>query len=319
MTTSPHRVVALALPMVVAFDLSIPAQVFGHPEIQQQYRFDVCTPEPGVVPTSTGFGIEISDGLALLEYADTVIVPGFHGDGELEPSVVEALRRAAGRGARIASICIGAFALAEAGLLDGLAATTHWQEADRLQERFPRVRVRPDVLYVDTGRILTSAGLSAGIDLCIHMVRTDRGAEAALAVARRMVVAVHRSGGQLQYAHRSLPAGGGLGPTREWAIEQMDRPLSLQRLSAHAGMPTRSFSRRFVEEVGVSPMRWLVAQRVHEACRLLEATELTIEDIAVRTGLGSGATLRTHFERVVAMTPTAYRLEHRPTPAGRTG
>lgn len=310
-TPARHRVVALAIPQTVAFDLSIAAQVFGHPEVADRYSFQVCAPQPGPVPTSTGFAITVEAGLDLLQHADTLIVPGFHGDEPLPGVVIDALRQAAGRGARIASICIGVFALAAAGLLDGRPATTHWQEADRLQRLFPRVRVRPDVLYEDTGQMLTSAGLSAGIDLCIHMVRNDFGEEAARAVARRMVVAVHRTGGQLQYARRPLPTDGGLGPTREWAIEQMYQPLTLQRLAVHAGVPARTFSRQFLEETGDSPMRWLTTQRVREVCRLLEATELTIEDIAAHTGLGSAATLRTHFERVMFTTPTKYRSAHR--------
>lgn len=301
--------VAVALPYTVAFDLAIPAQIFGHPAVQDRYQFDVCTPQPGLVPTSTGFGIEVLNDLGLLDVADTVIVPGFHRSEPLDDATVAALQSAVSRGARVASICIGAFALAAAGILDGRPATTHWQEADRLQHDYPRVQVRPDVLYVDTGQILTSAGLSAGIDLCIHMVRKDHGEAAALAVAQRMVVAVHRSGGQAQYAHRALPEDGGLGPTREWAITNMQQPLTLDRLARHAGMPARSFSRQFVDEVGDSPMRWLLAQRIREVCRLLETTDLSVDDIAAHCGLGSASTLRTHFHRSMATTPSNYRAQ----------
>ncbi len=196
----PHRVVALVVPNVVAFDLSIAAQIFGHPAEAQRYSFEVCAEEPGDIPSTTGFAIGVPHGLDLLDTADTVIVPGFRPLVDPPPATLAALRRAAARGVRVASVCVGAFALAGAGLLDDRAATTHWDEADAFRERFPRVRLNPDVLYIDSGTLLTSAGLSAGIDLCLHMVRQDYGAAAAATVARRMVVATHRPGGQTQYA-----------------------------------------------------------------------------------------------------------------------
>lgn len=309
----PHRVVVLAIPRVVAFDLSIAAQVFAHPDERDRYSFELCTPRPGLVPSSTGFSIDVVQGLSALESADTVIVPGFHPMTEVEDSVIEALRQAAARGTRIASVCIGAFALAAAGLLDGLAATVHWAEADRFRALYPGVRLSPDVLYVDTGQVLTSAGLSAGIDLCIHIIRTDHGQQVAADVARRMVVAVHRAGGQVQYSRRPTPSDGGLGPTREWAIAQLQQPLTLGRLAGHAGIPVRSFSRQFRAETGTTAMRWLLGQRLQEVCRLLEATGLGIEHIADLTGLGSATTLRTHFERAMGCTPTQYRVSRRTT------
>jgi transcriptional regulator GlxA family with amidase domain len=305
-----HRVVALAVPDVVAFDLSIVAQLFGHPDERDRYAFSVATMRPGIVPTTTGFGIDVTDGLDSLRDADTVVVPGFRPLDDPPAEVLEALRAASGRGARIASVCIGAFALAAAGLLDGRAATTHWQEADAFRARFPRVRLNADVLYVDEGRILTSAGISAGIDLCLHMMRIDHGAAVADAAARRMVVAGHRPGGQAQYVARP-DVDDPLTRTYEWALAELHRPLSVGQLARHAAMSERSFARHFAERTGMTPMRWLAAQRVLEAQRLLEATDLGVDEIARRSGLGSASNLRLHLDRSLGTTPTAYRLAHR--------
>jgi transcriptional regulator GlxA family with amidase domain len=313
-----HRVVALALPSVVAFDLSIAAQIFGHRDEASRYDFVVCAPVPGPVPSSTGFAISTTHGLEALLEADTVMVPGFHPLEAPGRESLEALRAAADRGVRIASVCVGAFALAEAGLLDGRAATTHWEYAGQFRERFPSVRLNPDVLFVDEGQVLTSAGISAGIDLCLHMVRLDHGQDIAAGVARRMVVATQRTGGQAQYAMRPLPPDGGLGATREWAVMQMQRPLTVRHLARHAGMPVRSFARQFRAEVDASPMRWLTSQRVLEAQRLLEATGRSVDEIAEHCGFGSAATLRVHFVRDVGATPSTYRRSRRPA-AGRPG
>ncbi len=305
--TGVHRVVALAIPEVVAFDLSIPAQVFGHRDERERYGFTVCAERPGEIPTSTGFSVNAHHGLDVLDEADTVVVPGFHPYLEPPAYAAEALRRAAARGTRIASVCIGAFALAAAGLLDGRVATTHWQHADDFRRLYPHVNVNPAILYADEGQFLTSAGISAGIDLCLYMVRLDHGAQAAAEVARRMVVAVHRTGGQAQFAQRPLPADGGLADTLEWAITEMRRPLTVDRLARHARMSRRTFVRRFGEQMGMTPMRWLTHQRVLEAQRLLEATALDVDDIAEHCGFGSAAVLRGHLARHVDMTPTAYR------------
>jgi transcriptional regulator GlxA family with amidase domain len=303
--------VALALPAVVAFDLSIAAQVFGHRDERSRYAFSVCSSRPGPLPTSTGFDVDVVHGLDALLDADTVVVPGFHPLDAPDAASLAALRGAAARGARIASVCVGAFALAEAGLLDGRVATTHWEHAEAFRARFPRVRLNPDVLYVDDGQVLTSAGIAAGIDLCLHLVRQDHGEHVAAGVARRMVVATHRTGGQTQYAARPMPADGGLGPTREWAIAEMARPLTVRHLARHAGLPVRTFARQFHDEVDTSPMRWLTAQRVREAARLLEATALGVDEVAERCGFGSATTLRVHFSRDLGATPTAYRRLHR--------
>jgi transcriptional regulator GlxA family with amidase domain len=308
-----HRVVALALPDVVAFDLSIPAQVFGHVEERDRYAFSVCAERPGPVSSTTGFSITVANGLRAVREADTVVVPGFMPTSDPPPVVVDALRLAYGRGARIASVCVGAFALAAAGLLDGRAATTHWEHAADLRRRFPDVDVRPEVLYVDEGQVLSSAGISAGIDLCLHMVRSDFGADAAARVSRRMVAALHRPGGQAQFMQRPLPAGdSAIAATCVWAVAELEqRSLTVAELAAHAGYSTRSFSRRFYEDVGMSPIRWLAAQRVLEARRLLERTTLSIEEVAFRSGLGTSANLRLHFAREMSTTPTAYRQAFR--------
>jgi transcriptional regulator GlxA family with amidase domain len=307
-----HRVVALAVPEVVAFDLSIPAQIFGHREARDLYEFSVCAERPGQVTSTTGFAIEASAGLEAVRAADTVVVPGYMPTDDPGEAVGAALRGAADRGARVASVCVGAFALASAGLLDGRRATTHWQHAEELAARHPEVRVDPDVLYVDEGQVLTSAGVAAGIDLCLHMVDADHGSAVSGDVARRMVAAMHRPGGQAQFIRRELPAGGSsLTATCEWAIAELARPITIAELAEHAHFAPRTLSRRFVEETGLTPIRWLTEQRLLEARRLLEATDLPVEEVALRCGLGTAANLRLHLGREVGTTPTAYRRAFR--------
>jgi transcriptional regulator GlxA family with amidase domain len=306
-----HRVVALAIPEVILFDLAIPAEVFGRRIERKRYTFTVCTEHPGSVATASGLPVDVAAGLEAVASADTVIVPGFFPRTDPSAPVIAALRAAAARGARIVSVCVGAFALASAGLLDGLAATTHWEHAAELAARFPGIRVRPEVLYVDEGQILTSAGISAGVDVCLHLVAADHGAAAA-EVSRRMVAAVHRPGGQAQYMRRPIPeAGPGLAPTCAWALAQLQRPLTVAEMARHAGYAPRTFARRFRDETGLTPMRWLTAQRLLEARRLLERTDLPVETIAVRCGLGTAANLRLHLAREIAVTPTAYRIAFR--------
>lgn len=309
-----HRVVALAIPEVVAFDLAIPAQVFGHQQEAARYRFTVCSKRPGEVASSTGYSVNAAWGLDALDHADTIVVPGFHPCAQPPDWAVDALRSAAARGTRIATVCIGAFALAATGLLDGRTATTHWQYADEFRRMFPRVRLNPDILYADEGQLLTSAGISAGIDLCLYLVRADYGAHASAEVAQRMVVATHRTGGQTQYARRPLPPDGGINATLEWAISQMQRPLTVRHLARHAGMAPRTFSRQFTEQLGTAPMRWLSGQRVLEAQRLLEATALGVDDIAEVCGFGSAGVLRAHLARHTGLSPTQYRHRHNHRP-----
>jgi transcriptional regulator GlxA family with amidase domain len=306
-----HRVVALAVPDVVMLDLAIPAQIFGHPEESNRYRFDICAERKGPVPTTSGVPLLVSSGLAALDSADTVVVPGYAPLTEPSGRTLAALRRASRRGARIMSVCTGAFALAAAGLLDGRPATTHWQDAADLAERYPSVHVDPGVLYIDDGSVLTSAGVCAGIDLCLHVVRSDHGAEAASRVARRLVVAPHRSGGQAQFIQRQVASQGqGLGATCAWAVERLSEPLTVTDLARHAGYATRTFSRRFVQETGMTPQRWLTSHRVAEARRLLEVSDLPVSRIAARCGLGTAANLRIHVARDAALTPSAYRAAY---------
>ena len=231
-----HRVAALVVPDVIIFDLAIPAEIFGRAVERDRYPFAVCTEHPGAVPSTSGFEVRVDQGLEALEHADSVIVPGLYPRDDPSLVVIDALRSAAARGARIATVCVGAFALAAAGLLDGCNATTHWEHADELAKRFPTVRVLPEVLYVDEGQVLTSAGIAAGIDLCLYMVRGDYGAVAATEVSRRMVAPVHRSGGQAQFMERPVPEDGpGLAATLAWAIQEMHRPLTVPDLARHAG------------------------------------------------------------------------------------
>lgn len=309
---SRHVVAVLALPHVVAFDLAIPAQVFGHRSERDRYLVHICGCRPGPVPTTTGFELTAPKGLNALSRADTVIVPGFQADGaRVDNNALTALRQAYERGARIVSICTGAFALAEAGLLDGRRATTHWAHADRFAREYPTVDLDPDVLWVDTGdRVLTSAGVAAGIDLSLHLVALDHGAAAAATVARRMVVPPARQGGQAQYiAHPAAPhaVAHDLSPTREWMLARLAHPLTLREMANHAGYSERSFIRRFHAETGLPPLRWLHGQRVQAARRLLEHTDSDLEAIASATGFGTAATLRLHFARTLATTPSAYR------------
>lgn len=295
--------------------MSTAAQIFGFRDEQQRYSFTVCAMVPGPVSTSTGFAIEAGAGLDALLTADTVILPGYYPAVDPDPVVTQALRAAHGRGARIASVCVGAFVLAAAGLLDGRRATTHWREAEDFKRRYPAVRLDPDVLFVDGGQILTSAGQSASIDFYIHLVLADFGAAIAGDIARRMVVATHRSGDQAQDVYRSARERSGradlLARSMEWAIREMHQPLSLELLARHADMPTRTFSRRFQQRAGMTPMRWLSSQRLLEAQRLLESTDLSVDVVADRCGLGSAANLRLHMSRELGVTPTGYRFTHR--------
>ncbi len=302
---SLHRVAVLALSEVVLFDLATPCQL-----LRRHYDVEVCATTAGPVATTSGFTINAPRGLDALAEADTILVPGL-GPSAWPPDerVLDALRAAHTRGARVGSICTGAFVLAAAGLLDGRRATTHWRYAERLARAFPAVRVEPNVLYIDEGSILTSAGVASGIDLCLHLVRRDHGADVANEVARQTVVAPHRSGGQAQFIERPVAprADDGLAPTRAWALERLERPLTVAQLAAHAHCSARTFARRFRAETGTTPLQWLHEQRIAHARRLLEASDLPVEQVAQQCGFGSGSVLREHFRRATATTPTAYR------------
>ncbi|WP_055563869.1 helix-turn-helix domain-containing protein [Streptomyces atriruber] len=314
-----HRVVALVHAPQSTFELACAAEVFGieRPGIPRRYAFGVCAEHPGPVATRAGYDMLVTDGLDALGRADTVIVPGWLPATEApSPAVIRALRRAHRRGARMLSICSGAFVLAHAGLLDGRRATTHWALADELATRFPAVRLDPDVLYVDHGDVATSAGSGAGIDLCLHVVRTDQGAAYAAQVARNMVMPPHREGGQLQYAAPAHPAqfDGSLAPLLAWTSEHLDDPVGVDDLAARAGVSARTLARHFADQLGVSPGQWLLAQRIGVARQLLESTDLPLDAVARRAGLSSATNLRRRFLRALGTTPGAYRRAFRTAP-----
>jgi transcriptional regulator GlxA family with amidase domain len=296
---------------VVVFDLAIPAQVFGHPDESNRYEFSVCAAVPGLVPTTTGFAIEVRDGLEALVHADTVVVPGFDPESDLGANVLDALRAAHGRGARVVSVCTGAFALAEAGLLDGRRATTHWRNAPALRAMYPKVIVDADVLYVEEGSVATSAGIAAGLDLCVQLVRRDFGETAAIGVARRMVVSPHRQGGQAQYIERPVTNTGSFAALCEWVHKNLDAELTVPELAHRSGWSVRTFTRRFLAETGTTPLRWINAQRLARSRELLERTDLSVQEIAVLSGLGSATNLRTHLFRETSTTPSDYRQSFR--------
>jgi len=307
-------VAVVAFDRVSLFELAVPCEVFGIDRSEMgvpNYRLKVCAGEPGRLRTSAGFVIEAAHGLEGLAGADTVIVPAWRDVEETPPEpILAALRKAHRRGARLASLCSGAFVLAAAGLLDGRRATTHWMYADRLAARFPRVQVDPAVLYVDEGDVLTSAGTAAGIDLCLYLVRLDYGVQVANVFARRMVVPPHRDGGQAQYVMAPIPSrceDDRLSGTLDWALKNLQEPLSVERLASHARMSPRTFARRFRATTGTTPGQWLLAQRLGAAQRLLEMSDLPVERVAENSGFGSAAALRLHFARQVGTSPTLYR------------
>jgi AraC family transcriptional activator FtrA len=310
-----HRIVVVLLDGMSSLEAAVADDFFG-PEWERTlgvpwYRYATCTPRPGPVRLG-GLQVVVERGLEALSRADTVLVPGVPDvDRPVDPALLEALRRAYRRGARIVSFCTGAFVLAEAGLLDGRPATTHWAEADAFRAKFPGVRLDPAVLYVDDGRLLTSAGSAASIDLALHLIRTDLGAEIANGVARMQVVPPHRRGGQAQYVRRPVPpapvGGDRWGETLEWALTQLHRPLSVGELAERAAVSPRHFTRMFHDRAGTSPHQWLVTQRLALAQRLLETTDRSVDQIARSAGFGSGASLREHFRRRLGTSPLTYR------------
>jgi len=306
-----HHIVVLALDDVVAFDLSIPAQVFGHIDEGDWYSFTVASPTGGLVATTTGFSILADAGLDALETADTVVVPGYSQKQELTVETLEAIRRAHRRGARVVSVCTGAFALAAAGILDGRRATTHWRDAAELQARYPRIEVDAEVLFIDDGTVATSAGVAAGIDLCLHLVRRDRGSAEAARIARRTVVPPHRDGGQSQFIERVSPDVSAFVSVCDWALDNLHSDLRIDELAQRAGWSARTFTRKFTAETGMAPHRWITAQRLRRSKELLETTDLTIEDIAVRVGLGSAGNLRTRLQQESNTLPSTYRRAFR--------
>lgn len=308
---------ALALDGVISFDLGCIVQTFGRGPGRSGesagFSLQTCTPKPGRVTTPDGYDLHIETGLEGLAEADYVVVPGhFPHDAPVPPEVLDALVAAHAAGATVMSICIGAFVLGQAGLLDRRPATTHWDYAEDLVRAFPRVDVQRDRLYVDDGDILTSAGLAAGLDLCLHVVRRERGAARALDLARWNVVAPQRSGGQAQFIPTPAPAmdvDSGLGPILDFALAHLADGLTVERLAALAHVSPRTLQRRFLRELGMSPKRWVLEQRIARARVLLETTETSIDQVASDSGFANAAALRVNLWRSVASTPTAYRKQ----------
>ncbi|MFJ9827145.1 GlxA family transcriptional regulator [Streptomyces sp. NPDC101160] len=320
----PHRVAVLALPGLLPFELGIPHRIFGRakdPEGRPLYEIVTCAVAAGPVQTDADFAVHVEHGPEILATADTVVVPAsyelgpVYEEGRLTPELAAALAHVR-PGTRVASICTGGYVLAAAGWLDGRPATTHWAHADHFQSLFPEVRVDAEVLYVDDGDVLTSAGVAAGIDLCLHIVRRDHGTAVANAVARSTVVPPHRDGGQAQYIARPLPEAGASTTTaaRAWALAHLHEPIQLRDLAVRESMSVRTFTRRFRDEVGISPGQWLTQQRVERARHLLESTDLPIDQIAHDSGFGTAQSLRVHLQAAIGVTPTAYRRTFRAAP-----
>ena len=302
-------------------ELGLVHQIFGAAKAADDsplYEIITCAPTPGPVRTNADFTISIEHGSDIIDSADTIVVPASHelddqpGGSVIGPDVAAALARIR-PGTRVASICTGSFLLAAAGMLDGRPATTHWQSAERFRRSFPDVRLDTDVLYTDDGDVLTSAGEASGIDLCLHMIRRDHGSAVANTAARSNVVPPHRDGGQAQYITHPVrvPERSCTSAARQWALDHLDQPLSLRELADQEAMSVRTFTRRFREEVGTSPGQWLAQQRLDRARELLERTDLPIDTVAARSGLGTGASLRQQMHASLGVSPRAYRRTFR--------
>lgn len=310
---APHRVVVLALPGVYPFELGIPNRVLGAAD--GRYELVTCGVEGPSVPTNADFAVTVEHGPEALATADTVVIPPFDTarlSRDLNPELVAALDTIR-PGTRVVSICTGAFVLAAAGWLDGRPATTHWSLTEAFRRWFPQVELDPEVLFVDDGDLLTSAGAASGVDVCLHLVRSDHGSELANRVARICVVPPWRDGGQAQYIEQPVPERGneGTAATRTWALERLREPIILAELAEHAHMSLRTFIRRFNEEVGMSPGRWLIQQRVLRARHLLESTDLPVDDIAGQVGFATGTSLRQHLRAAIGVSPLTYRRTFR--------
>ncbi|WP_175663431.1 transcriptional regulator FtrA [Burkholderia ambifaria] len=309
-----HLVVALAYDRLCTFEFGCVVELFAleRPELGVDwYRFAVCASEPGPVRAAGGITVAAPYRLATLDRADTIVIPGWRDPDELPPEpLLKKLRAAHRRGARLCSICSGVFVLAAAGVLDGLTVTTHWRYAERLQARYPALRVNPDALYVDEGQIVTSAGSAAGLDMLLHLVRRDHGGAIANRVAQRLVLPPHRDGGQAQFVPRPVAPGGGdrLAKLIDWMRAHAAEPHTLASLAAQAAMSTRTLQRQFADATGMSPLTWLIRERVNLAKDMLEThPALSLAQIAARSGFGSEESLRRHFRRVAATSPAAYR------------
>jgi len=305
------KIVLLAMPGVAPFEFGVVCEVFGIDRSDMggpTFEFEIATAEPGAVRTSLGYDMLIGHDLSVAADADLVAVPA-HGLGLVDERYIEVIQAAVARGAWVMSVCSGAFALAQAGVLDGRRATTHWMHADRLARQYPLIDVDPDVLFVEDGMIVTGAGTAAGIDAALHIVRKELGATAANVIARRMVVPPQRDGGQAQFINTPIQEckSDSFAIVTQWMLENLDKDLTIEQLSRKALMSTRTFARRFRADTGATPAAWLNRQRIIRAQQLLEQTDLGLETIAQQTGFGTAAVMRHHFLKVLQTTPTAYR------------
>jgi transcriptional regulator GlxA family with amidase domain len=305
------KVVLLALPGVAPFEFGVICEVFGIDRSSTggpAFDFTIATADPGPVRTSLGFDMVISADLSVADDADLIAVPA-HTMGGVDERFLDVIRDAHARGAWILSVCSGAFVLAEAGILDGHRATTHWMHTTKLAAEYPGIAVDPDVLFVEDRRVITSAGTAAGIDAALHLVRLEHGAAAANVIARRMVIPPQRDGGQAQYIPTPVQerCSDSLASVTEWMLDNLSEDLSIEHMARKALMSSRTFARRFRDDVGTTPAAWLNRQRILQAQQLLETTELGFETIAQQTGFGTAAVLRHHFLKVLQTTPTSYR------------
>lgn len=313
-----QNVAAVLLDGVNPFEMAVVCEVFGTDRSDEGlpvYDFAVASAEGPVLRSNAGFTLQVEHGLERLEAADLIAVPAgaCYDSRAFPPELLTALRRGVDRGARVLSVCSGVFVLAAAGLLDGRRCAVHWHHAAELARQYPRLTVEPDVLYVDEDPVITSAGTAAGIDACLHLVRKEQGPEVANKIARRMVVPPHRDGGQAQYIERPLPKGpcDTVGEVLVWMEEHLDQEVTVEQLAARAHMAPRTFARRFQQETGTTPYRWILRQRVLRAQELLEGTDETMDAIAWRTGFGTAAAMRYQFVRALGTTPNAYRRAFR--------
>jgi AraC family transcriptional activator FtrA len=313
MPSAVHDIVMVVSAGMPMFEVAVPCELFGMDRselVSPWYRFSVVGVGDGPVPLAGGFGLLSGADRDMIDRADTLIVPACVNVHEDQPAeLVDLVRNAYRRGVRIVSFCSGAFVLAAAGVLDGRTATTHWKYAEELATRFPAVRVNASVLYVEDGNVITSAGTAAGIDACLHLVRTDHGSAVAAEVARRLVIPPHRDGGQAQYYQ--VPGDrvddDWLGSLLDWVRGNVHQQLTMTDLAARAGVSVRTLERRFAASVRMTPLRWLLTERVRRAQQLLEATDLPVDRISGHCGFGTPASLRAHFVRIVGVSPIAYR------------
>ncbi|MDL5352030.1 helix-turn-helix domain-containing protein [Microbacterium sp. zg-YB36] len=309
-----RTVACVVQPGFAPFEFGVACEAFGLDRTDDgipNFDFRIVTPDPGAVPSKIGFSINVDEDLAFADEADLLVISPvpYERWHDNDPRVLDVVRRAVARGAWVLSVCSGSFVLAAAGVLDGRRATTHWMYADQMARMYPKIDVDPDVLYVQDGRIITSAGTAAGLDACLHLLRQELGAEMTNTIARRMVIAPQRDGGQAQFIAKPLPlaANQSLAPVTDWMIANLREDLSVEQLAARAHMSPRTFARRFKADHGATPAAWLSRQRLIHAQRLLEKTDFGLDRIADESGFGSAAVLRQNFARTLGLTPTAYR------------